>query len=375
MADPRDVSSDLLLELYRAAYDPSAWLRFLSLLASQFRSNTAAFRVVDTTAPVVHQSYTVGFEESATRRYLEELVRADPFREPLRAAPAGTMLRSHELISEREYRRSAHYEGVFKPNGNFYAMGGHIERNQRRALQIGLHRPYKMERFSEAERERLEHLSPHLRQAAQLMRLLGDYQAALSQSQAALNRLPAGIWLLRSDLTCRWMNIAAEEAVRTGTWGLHLQQERLCLNDGARAHQLRAALLEIGQRQSLCRTVRLAPTGAALVIAANHDAPHGWFDSDDNVLVFLVEPDRPLQADPSLLESLYGLTPAETRLIGELLHGFDIGEASGRLRISVHTARSQIKSAMQKTGSHRQADLIRKTLPRVTMTAGDCADD
>ena len=40
--------------------------------------------------------------------------------------------------------------------------------------------------------------------------------------------------------------------------------------------------------------------------------------------------------------------------------GYNLSEAATHLKVSVHTARSQLKSVFRKTGLHSQSDLVRR---------------
>ena len=56
------------------------------------------------------------------------------------------------------------------------------------------------------------------------------------------------------------------------------------------------------------------------------------------------------------MRSLYGLTPAESRVADLLLQGLDAGEAANRLGLTLGTVRLQTKRVMAKTGTRRQAE-------------------
>lgn len=66
---------------------------------------------------------------------------------------------------------------------------------------------------------------------------------------------------------------------------------------------------------------------------------------------------------------IFHLTPMECRLVSELTKGFSLQKAARTLRLKTETARSYLKRIFQKTGTHRQADLIallsNAALPRV----------
>jgi DNA-binding CsgD family transcriptional regulator len=65
------------------------------------------------------------------------------------------------------------------------------------------------------------------------------------------------------------------------------------------------------------------------------------------------------------LESLsrhYDLTQAEHRLIEQLVRGRTLGEAAIAMRLKEQTARTYLKQIFQKTGMHRQVELVRIVL-------------
>ena len=63
-----------------------------------------------------------------------------------------------------------------------------------------------------------------------------------------------------------------------------------------------------------------------------------------------------LQAD--FLEERFHLTHAEARLVGHLVAGASLRSCAKALGIKYETARSYLKSAFLKTGTHRQAELV-----------------
>jgi DNA-binding CsgD family transcriptional regulator len=56
---------------------------------------------------------------------------------------------------------------------------------------------------------------------------------------------------------------------------------------------------------------------------------------------------------------LFGLTPGEERVVAQLVSGRGLTTAASRLNIALSTARSHLKHISEKTGTHRQAELVR----------------
>ena len=62
------------------------------------------------------------------------------------------------------------------------------------------------------------------------------------------------------------------------------------------------------------------------------------------------------------LEGMFGMTPAEARLTEALVHGQSLQQYADARRVTMSTVRTQLKAATAKTGTRRQADLVRIVL-------------
>jgi DNA-binding CsgD family transcriptional regulator len=73
------------------------------------------------------------------------------------------------------------------------------------------------------------------------------------------------------------------------------------------------------------------------------------------------------------LHGLYGLTPAEARVATRIARGQTVGSIAGSLGVRRATVRTQLQQALLKTGTHRQADLVRLLLAGTTGLAAEDA--
>ncbi|GHE21399.1 helix-turn-helix transcriptional regulator [Halomonas urumqiensis] len=368
MFDEERTTSALLNTLYDNVTQPDGWPTFLQQLATRFDSPTAVLRITDRADPVVYQSFTVGITQGLD--YGQEAVTLDPFRVPLATGPLGKVHVSQDIISDRAFERSDHYQVFFRPNGNFYAMGAQFERDGHAAMHVGIHRPYDRGAFTERERLLLQGFNQHFRRVVQLTRLTHQVQASLMQARHALDALPFGVLMLDAEFRCQWLNRAAEEALATHCFGLRQRNGHLTLEDGKHAAGLTQAVRTLRKGESHCECIRLSAHGASLVLMRNREG--GWHDSlsasrNAGVIAFLLDPQLATPLDHARLRSLYGLTVAELRLVDLLIRGLDVTEASACLQVSAHTTRTHLKSIMQKTDVSRQAELIRKLLLSVGM--------
>jgi DNA-binding CsgD family transcriptional regulator len=75
-------------------------------------------------------------------------------------------------------------------------------------------------------------------------------------------------------------------------------------------------------------------------------------------IVTVVDPETGRRQLAQNLHSRFGLTGAETGLAAEIVKGDGRAAAARRRGISVATARAQLSSIFEKTGTHRQAELV-----------------
>lgn len=78
--------------------------------------------------------------------------------------------------------------------------------------------------------------------------------------------------------------------------------------------------------------------------------------------VCIIDPDRRSSAMAEELLRAYGLTQSESHLALQIVAGLSLTDAAARMNVSTQTARTYLKQAFWKTGSHRQADLVRCVL-------------
>jgi DNA-binding CsgD family transcriptional regulator/PAS domain-containing protein len=85
----------------------------------------------------------------------------------------------------------------------------------------------------------------------------------------------------------------------------------------------------------------------------------GFIGDHVPVAVLAIDP-RPSQPQSChrMLSATFGLTQAETELALALTDGITLREYAAQRLVSLHTVRNQLKSVFEKTGVHRQAELV-----------------
>ncbi len=88
----------------------------------------------------------------------------------------------------------------------------------------------------------------------------------------------------------------------------------------------------------------------------------GAFGKSKAVLLSVTHPTLGEPADAQFIGSLFDLTPAEARVAGLVAAGLELCEVAQQQSVSIHTVRAQLRSVMDKTGTHRQAEVVHLVL-------------
>jgi DNA-binding CsgD family transcriptional regulator len=88
-------------------------------------------------------------------------------------------------------------------------------------------------------------------------------------------------------------------------------------------------------------------------------------------LVFILDPDLPLEVEEEELRQLYGLTTTEARMANLLMEGKNLDECCHHLCIQRSTARTHLQHLFEKTGVQRQSELVSLLLKSIGLVRGD----
>jgi DNA-binding CsgD family transcriptional regulator len=80
--------------------------------------------------------------------------------------------------------------------------------------------------------------------------------------------------------------------------------------------------------------------------------------SDKIVAIVLLDLEHCPQPNDLVLQQVFGLTPAETRLAKRLAGGEDLSSIAELFGVTIGTLRIQLKAIFWKTGTRRQAELV-----------------
>ena len=99
------------------------------------------------------------------------------------------------------------------------------------------------------------------------------------------------------------------------------------------------------------------------VLVIPHRARLSWIDLlRPRAILFITDPEEAAVVRRESLRQDFGLTPAEAGFTREILKADGLQAAADRLGISLTTARTHLAHVFGKTGTRRQAELVRLIL-------------
>jgi DNA-binding CsgD family transcriptional regulator len=247
----------------------------------------------------------------------------------------GSVLVSHSVISDRELKRSAFHRGFLEQQDILYSLAAVIERTRDVTTFLAVQRSEGRGAFGDEEVRFVTPLMPHLRRAMELHRRLGSTRVIGEALADVAERLPHAVILVDRRNAVSFANAAASRLSRRTIERVLAVAER---GDGVVTRADAQPLL-----------VRVVPVRG----------PRDLFGVSGSArAIFVTTPEQRRLPTAKTLREIYGITPAEARVVLALARGATLREIASELGTSVATVRTQVKSALEKTRTRRQAELV-----------------
>lgn len=315
---------------------------------------------------------SVGFDPYWERLYAEHYSQQNVW---LTDAPhlyiPGRVAVSQEATADDRLINTEFYSDYLRPQGYFHAFGVTIGSDRSVRSYLTALRPLTGGAFQEQETALLRLLMPHLDCALRVHSRISGLQERMNASASALDHFPCGLVLMNALGRPVLVNRSARRIFDQHD-GFTLAKDGLSAATHATTQSLRKlvhaaiegdikagtppcgagiSVVRPSQRRPYEVLVLSLPGGERL-----REAPAAA------AAVFISDPEDEVLTDLDALRALYGFTVAEARMAAALVRGRSVEAAAEEFGVSVHTARTQVKSILSKTQTNRQTDLLRLLL-------------
>jgi DNA-binding CsgD family transcriptional regulator len=213
--------------------------------------------------------------------------------------------------------------------------------------------------FAPEETEALGRLAPHFRRMIRLSERLAQDRPVTGIS--VLEKMRGAALLVGSGGSVFAMNKRAEVLLGHGIYIRNGTLETADQTSRASLYALIASTRAMASSSAApCDPIVIRRPDARPLIVEAFPAQGLLSDvfSNFGALILLTDLDERCGPGEETLRQVLGLTPAEARLLACICQGHGLPDAAQTLQISIHTARSQLKSVFAKTGTGRQSELV-----------------
>lgn len=380
MGDSESTVLNLVGRVYDAALDGQKWPSFLEGVAGAVGGCSAMLRTADLPASKAEFVASFGYDPAWRAAYCNHFVKVDYLADSLKQFEVGEVRAADQVVSLSEQRKTELYNDYLVPQDKVHVLGALLVRDGDRTLLFGAQRGKRAGAFGEEQARLMKILIPHVTRAVQVHRRISSVTVEKEWALGALDQLRMGVILTDSLGTPQFVNRAAELMLASSK-GISVCLGRLALKNSSEtallhkliadaAHGLNGTAAGGDMRIALPMRNKFLH---CLVTPVSPEATARWDIpvASGCVAVFLSRPGS-LQLPPRRLAVLYGLSPAESKLVAKLAEFYSLEQAANDFNISLNTARSQLAAVFAKTGARGQAELL---MLLATGTLAHCRDE
>ena len=260
-----------------------------------------------------------------------------------------------ETVGRTSMAKNAFFQEWCRPNGFVEILGVWSPLPSGRLIAFGPTRSSSRP-FADHVHVALAELFPHVLRACLVAERLEELDIRIATLESTLDLLDCGVCLLQENSRVLHLNRRAKTLVDARD-GLRMRDGRLTGTSTRNQTNLTSAI------------ERARSSGFATGFAASQEricltydlfrvsnVPR-WRNSPAD-LVLIVHSTMERRDMRGVLATIYGLTPAESRLASEIAKGHTIVQAAERFGVAASTARNQLKTIFSKLGVRRQPELV-----------------
>jgi len=374
--------SDLIGLIYDAALEPKLWPRVLSDITGTLEGTSGLFFTPLHSITSGGFAYLTGVPATFLQQYAAKWAQHDVWMQAAISKglmTSGTVATDDELVPRKQLLASAYYRSFLRPANASRLCASVIfgaDAEGVRPSMISIYKGVRTQPFSSDAKTVARLLNPHLSRSLGIMFHLQDAEFRIASSRAAIDRLVSAVILLGEGGVPVFINQAAQKILdaRDGLF-LHQPPGHKPQLAGATAelsahirrvvatalHPEFAAIPHFVEGVRLSRSSGRPPL-ALTVSALPARNEFGAGRDRPGAIAFVYDTAGPPPLSARLLRDVYALTEAEAAVVVGICSGQNIAELAKSRGVSENTIKTQLDAVFAKTGTSRQAELVRVAL-------------
>src|SRR5712671_6815271 len=346
--DDQQRLSDLIGVIYDAAIDPSLWQCAIERAAYFVGGAGAALICKDVGARHAAIPHKLGFQRLPVALF-EPIY---PAAEPHFLGDIEQPIATTDLIPFGELRRTELYRQWAQPQGLVDFLSAVVDRTTVSAAIFGVFRHERNGIVDDQARRQMRLIVPHIRRAVLIGRMFEFKAAEVATFVDTLDGLSAGMYLV--DATGRLIHAnAAGHALLGASDILSSASGRLVARDAQIDRTLRDVFAAAGQGDAA-----LGTKGIAVPLTSGARRRAGVVGTAAAAL-FVRKATLAVPSASQAIGSAFKLTPTELRVLLAIVEVGGVPEVATAFGIADTTVRTHVTRLFEKTGTSRQADLVK----------------
>ncbi len=366
--------TDMVSAIYDAAFDVKMWPDVLTRLRDLVHADACAIVRHEHQSGQGRIEHSIGIDALHVTAYADFYAKDNVWlRDREKFAQADSVWLSQDLISNSRLVETDFYKYWLRPQDFFHHLFGVITSNEDHLLYVMFSRSLSKGAFWQDDVDLMRRLLPTLRRGLQAGEKHKRMQSVQRIALDTLDAMPIGVVLLDGGGSVLAANRFAREVMDTESGlfmsaaglGVQLSGGRLKLRDLIVGGPARGAERS-NEAQGFSLPREMGRRAVTLLLVPVKDYPQARDRDDPVAILFIADPQRTVEIDPRRLSRIYGLSRAEARVAALLAGGKRLDDVAATLGLTYETVRKHLKQIFAKTGTERQADLVR------TLSLGPC---
>jgi DNA-binding CsgD family transcriptional regulator len=366
MFDPEQVSS-LIGDIYDAVVDQALWTGALEK-AAQFVGAQAAILLWQNPVSIsVELIHAFGIEPHYVDLYVERYAKLDPTTTPMFLLETDDVASPTDFLLHGELANSFFYKEWLEPQGFVDLLQTSLGNSPTDFVRLWFLRRSESGMVDKSMRERLRLIAPHMRRAVVVSQLVDRAAAEAATFGNALDGIDAGLFFVDASGRIVHANTSGHDMLAQGVLA-RASGGKLASND-VNAVQAFDEIFGIADSSD----ADVGPRGGAVALTASdgdHYVAHvlpltagvrrqvgAGFEAIAAVFVKKAALDMPSPQD--IIAKFYKLTPTELRVLFAIVQVGGVPEVAESMGISPSTVKTHLRRLFVKTGTDRQADLVK----------------
>ena len=362
---------DILDALYAAPSDHSQWAVFAERATRYFQSFGFNLIGVDMAKAELGLSIQYGLREVDPVSELYEKYANNDYRLPIIMSHPDKPI---QFKPEGAFAESEIFRELLRPSGVETNITAFMPGDENRYIAILFGRGQEDPYYTQGEIDAISSLVPHIKRAYKLYREFFQLDEQRCSALSVLDDLLMGVVVTDTEAQVLYANNQAKKIAGHND-GVLLKHGRLLGTTAKTTAQIKSqiceqidnALSEKPLKQGLLTIKRTrSPDPLQLRINALAKTEHSFGAlyqvGRPLAVVYLTDPAMPTETSAELLQRMYGFTPAEARIVVNLIELGTLKAAAQALGITFNTARSQLKSVFAKAEVSSQVELVKRVM-------------